>query len=85
MSLNIEDIAFEDAVIKIPINAISVKIEAKTYENGKIQTVNAEFGPQEIREAFNTFEETMSGDYPVFGLTSYGKEYVGKLLSEDKT
>ena len=75
-TISIEDIEFEDAVIRIPKNAVTVTIEVQTYENGEMQTVSAKLCPSEIREAFRTFEETMSGDYPLYALTENGRHFI---------
>ena len=73
--MDIENIQFEDAVIQIPRNTVSLKIEAETYENGEIVKLSANLDFQEVRDALDTFQQTMSGDYPTFRLTESGKAY----------
>lgn len=75
--MTIDDIEFVDAVISIPENAVKLTIEAVTYEDGKLHTVEGKYGPVEIRDAINLFQETIDGDYPVYSLTEKAKEQLG--------
>jgi hypothetical protein len=75
--MTIDDIEFVDAVISIPANAVKLTIEAVTYEDGELHTVKGEYGPVEIRDAINLFQDTIDGDYPVYSLTEKAKEQLG--------
>ena len=79
ITISIEDIEFEDAVIPIPKNAVSIKLEVKTYEDGEIHTVCADLEMSDIREMFRTFEETVAGDYPLYTATEQGKAEAERL------
>ena len=72
--MTIDDIEFVDAVISIPENAVKLTIKAVTYEDGELHTVEGKYGPVEIRDAINLFQNTVDGDYPVYGLTDKAKE-----------
>lgn len=75
--MTIDDIEFVDAVISIPVNAVMLTIEAVTYENGELHTAEGKYGPAEIREAINLLQDTINGDYPVYGLSEKAKEQLG--------
>jgi hypothetical protein len=75
--MTIDDIEFVDAVISIPENAVKLTIEAVTYEDGELHTVEGKYGPVEIRDAINLFQDTIDGDYPVYSLTEKAKEQLG--------
>lgn len=72
--MTIDDIEFVDAVISIPANAVKLTIEVVTYEDGELHTVEGKYGPVEIRGSINLFQETIDGEYPVYGLTDKAKE-----------
>ena len=75
--MTIDDIEFVDAVISIPANAVKLTIEAVIYEDGELHTVEGKYGPVEIRDAINLFQDTIDGDYPVYSLTEKAKEQLG--------
>ena len=74
--VTIDDIEFQDAVISIPANAIYIKQEVHTCENGKIIALESTYSPKDIREMFDLFEQTIAGDYPKYILTEKGSELV---------
>lgn len=80
--MKVEDLKFDDAVIQIPRNAVKISMDVEVYENGEIGKLHADFDMEAIRDAFKTFEETVSGDYPLFCLTDEGREYAERLMQE---
>ena len=70
---------FKDIVISIPINTCSFTINADVYNNGKIQEIKGIYGMQDIAHCEQLFEDTISGDYPQYCLTEYGKQVVESL------
>lgn len=82
--MTIEDIEFEDAVIRIPKNAVKVTVEIETYETEGVQTVRAQFLPSDIAAMFDLFEQTVNGDYPRYVLTEEGQRYLDQLKGETK-
>ena len=77
--MTIDEMEFVDAVISIPKNAISITLDVKTYENGVIQNVGAEFDASDIREMINLFEKTEVGEYPKYVFTEKGKQLLQVL------
>lgn len=72
--MTIDDIEFVDAIISIPKNAVKLTIEAMTYEDGELHTVEGKYGPKGIRCAIDLFQDTIDGDYPLYCLTEKAKE-----------
>lgn len=67
-AVQIDDIEFNDAVIPIPTNSVSIVMHVKIFQNGEIHELQAEYDTAEIREAFNLFDKTVNGDYPLYKL-----------------
>ena len=80
--MKVEDLKFDDAVIRIPRNAVKVSVDIEVYENGELGKIHADFDLEAIRDAFDTFEDTVNGDYPMFEITDKGKEYLEQLKRE---
>lgn len=72
--VNIDNIKMEDAVISLPANAIQVTFDADMCEGGKIIKVKGKYDLEAIRKAFELFEDTVAGEYPVYDLTDKGRE-----------
>lgn len=79
-SKTIDDFEFEDAVMTLPKNAIEVVYKVKVYEDGEIHELEGTYGVNDIREAFQLFNETVSGNYPKFVLS---EKYLEKLKTEN--
>ena len=77
-----DDIEFQDAVVSIPKNAIWVTLNIKTIENGEVKSIQGDFDPPAIREAFQKFDDTVSGEYPKYVITEEGRKYVEQLMKE---
>lgn len=75
--MTIDDIEFVDAVIDIPKNAVKITVTAEIYENGEMHIAEGYLGPADIRDAINLFQDTVDGDYPVYGLSEKAKEQLG--------
>lgn len=80
--MKVENLKFDYAVFEIPINAVKVSMEVEVYESGKIEKIHADFCLEDIRDAFNTFEETVAGDFPLFALTDKGRQDAERLMGE---
>ena len=78
--MTIDEMEFVDAVISIPKNTISITIDAKTYEDGVIHNVGAEFDASDIREMINLFEKTEAGEYPKYVFTEKGKQILTDIV-----
>lgn len=70
---------YKDIVISIPINTCGFTIDADVYEDGKIQKIKGIYNMQDIAKSEQLFEDTISGDYPQYCLTEYGKQVVESL------
>ena len=67
--MKIEDVKFDDAVFQIPKNAVSIVMNVKIFQGNEIHELKAEYNTEDIREAFNLFEKTVDGEYPLWRLT----------------
>lgn len=73
----------KDAVVALPVNAVQIEITVSFLdEKGQVQKAKRTMDAEEIRQAFNLFEKTCDGDYPVYALTEEGKRYAEELRRE---
>lgn len=82
--MKLEDIELQDAVVSIPKNAIKLVWVIETYEENGIEKVEATFGPVDIREAFQKFDDTVIGEYPKYVITEEGRKYLEQLIKEEE-
>ena len=64
------------AMVYIPENAVSVTLNAKIFQNGKLMDVSKEMSMQEIQTAFRKADEGYIDDDDVFVLTDKGRQYL---------
>lgn len=79
--MTIDDVEFDDAVFGIPKNTVSLVMNVKIFQDGEIQELKAEYNIEEIRDAFNLFEKTVDGEYPLYKLN---EDFVEKILNEEE-
>ena len=64
----------KDIIIDIPINTIEMTLTIKVYKDGEIQECERRFNMQDIRDAEQTFEDCINGEYPLYALTDKAEE-----------
>ena len=77
--MTIDDVKFDDAVFSIPNNAISILMQVKIFQDGEIHDLEVEYNVREICDAFNLFEKTISGEYPLYKLSD---DFLKKIKGE---
>ena len=80
--MSIDDIMFVDAVLRIPQNAVKINFTVETYERGEMITVEGVFGPTDIRDAINLFDQTVAGEYPLYVVTENGLKFLKQMKEE---
>lgn len=68
--------AEKDIVLSIPVNTIEMKVCLTMYDNGEIVKAEQVLDMESIKECEQLFEDTISGEYPVYTFTEKGlKEF----------
>ena len=71
------------AIISIPETAVEVELNVKVFTGGGVEKVSRTLSMEEIREAFNEYEEAEDCGYippdATFRLTEKGKELAKEL------
>lgn len=78
VSGDVIELKSQRAAIELPANALEVRLEIKTYEDGKIINVQRTLGIEEVRDAFFTAKECYIFDDDVFVINqNYGGVHEG--------
>lgn len=73
----------EHAMIDIPATAVELRIEAKVFLDGKVQTVERTMTLQEIRRAMKDAEDFIAED-DQFCLTEKGRDLVHDYATNEE-
>lgn len=70
----------KDIIIDIPTNTVEMTLTLKVYTDGEIQECERHFDMQDIRDAEQTFDDCVNGEYPLYALT----DKVEELFDDDE-
>ena len=70
----------KDIVLSIPTNTVEIKISLIMYEDGELVKAEQILDMKSIKECEQLFEDTISGEYPVYTLTEKGLEELEKYF-----
>lgn len=73
------EISEHRAMVCLPENAVSVEINAKVFEDGRLINVKKELTLQDLREAFRKADDGYIDDDDTFALTEKGRQYLDEL------
>lgn len=74
-------------IVQVPEDTVSVSIDAKLLQNGKLVTAHMDMSAEEFRQARQDFLDNVDGgddyDAVVYALTEEGRKYAEKLIGGD--
>lgn len=70
------------AMIYLPENTVELTINAKVFENGKLQNVSMTYGMSQVREMFEKADHGYIDDDDTFMLTEKGIAWINELERE---
>lgn len=72
--------AEKDIVLNIPTNTVEIKISLTMYDDGKLVEAEQILDMESIKECEQLFEDTVSGEYPIYTLTEKGLNELEKYF-----
>lgn len=72
--------AEKDIVLSIPTNTVEIKISLTMYEDGKLVNAEQILDMESIKECEQLFEDTISGEYPIYAFTEKGLNELEKYF-----